>query len=70
MKHAHGTVMPEPGGGTGPPIYGRSVNPFPTGEGRLSQPITTGTPNVFHLPAALCNMDFNINNRLTLNLKL
>ena len=29
------------------------VNPIPTGEGRLSPPITTGTPNVFHLPAPL-----------------
>ena len=33
------------------PIFGRSVNPIPTGEGRLSPPITTG--NVFHLPASL-----------------
>ena len=50
-------TMPEPGGGrgsTGPlPIFGRSVNPIPTGEGRLSPPITTSTPNVFHLPASL-----------------
>ena len=49
-------VMPEPGGPGGPlapPIFGRSVNPIPTGEGRLSPPITTGTPNVFHLPASL-----------------
>ena len=36
-----------------PPIFGRSVNPIQTGEGRLSPPITTGTPNVFHLPASL-----------------
>ena len=50
------TVVPEPGGPGGPlapPIFGRSVNPIPTGEGRLSPPITTGTPNVFHLPASL-----------------
>ena len=45
-------VMPELGGGGagGPlalPIFGRSVNPIPTGEGRLSPPITAGTPNVF-----------------------
>ena len=37
--------MPEPGGPGGPvappPIFGRSVNPIPTGEGRLSPPITT-----------------------------
>ena len=50
------TVMPEPGGPWGPlapPIFGRSVNPIPTGEGRLFPPNTTGTPNVFHLPASL-----------------
>ena len=46
------------GGGQGghclpPPIFGRSVNPITTGEGRLFPPITTGTPNVFHLPASL-----------------
>ena len=41
--------MPEPEG----PIFDRSVNPISTGEGRLSPPITTGTPNVFHLPASL-----------------
>ena len=50
------SVVPEPGGPGGPlapPIFGRSVNPIPIGEGRLSPPITTGTPNVFHLPASL-----------------
>ena len=48
------TVMPEPGGSDWPPpIFGRSVNPIPTGEGRLFPPITTGTPNVFHLPSPL-----------------
>ena len=36
-----------------PPIFGRSVNPIPIGEGSLSPPITAGTPNVFHLPASL-----------------
>ena len=40
-------------GAMAPPIFGRSVNPIPTGEGRLSPPINTGTPNVFHLPASL-----------------
>ena len=47
--------MTEPGGrgATGPPIFGRSVNPIPTWEGRISPPITTGTPNVFYLLAAL-----------------
>ena len=47
--------MPELRGG-GPltsPIFGRSVNPIPIGEGRLSPPITTGTSNVLHLPASL-----------------
>ena len=50
------SVMPEPGGPGGPlapPIFCRSVNPIRTGEGRLSPPITTGPPNVFHLPASL-----------------
>jgi hypothetical protein len=49
-------VVPEPGGPGGPlapPIFVRSVNPIRTGEGRLLPPITTGTPKVFHLPAAL-----------------
>ena len=35
------------------PIFDRSVNPIPNGVGRLSPPNTTGTPNVFHLPASL-----------------
>ena len=49
-------MVPEPGGPGGPlapPIFCRSVNPIQTGEGRLSPSITTGHPNVFHLPAAL-----------------
>ena len=49
-------VMPEPGGPGGPlapPIFGRSVNPIRTREGRLSPPNTTGPLNVFHLPASL-----------------
>ena len=49
--------MPELGGGRGatglPPIFDRSVNPIPTGEGTLSPTITTGPPSVFHLPASL-----------------
>ena len=48
--------MPEPGGPGGPlapPIFGRSVNPIRTREGRLSPPITIGPLNVFHLPASL-----------------
>ena len=40
-------------------IFGRSVNPIPTREGRLSPPITTGTPNVFHLPASLRTLHEN-----------
>ena len=39
--------------GPPPPMFVRSVNPIPTGEGRLSPPITTDTPKVFHLPASL-----------------
>ena len=35
------------GGQGGPPIFSRSVNPIRTGEGRLSPPITTGTPQSF-----------------------
>ena len=36
------------------PIFGSSVNPNSTGEGRLSPPITTGPhPDLFHLPAPL-----------------
>ena len=49
-------MMPEPagpGGPLAPPIFGRSVNPITTGEGRLSPPITTGTPKFFYLPASL-----------------
>ena len=44
------SVMPEPGGArgaTGPPIFGRSVNPILTGEGRLSPTIASGTPIFF-----------------------
>ena len=35
---------------TGPPNIWQISRPI--GEGRLSPPITTGTPNVFHLPAS------------------
>ena len=45
IKVIYEAVMPEK--------FGRSVNPIPTGEVRLSPPITAGTPNVFHLPASL-----------------
>ena len=36
-----------------PPILGRSVNPIPTMGGRFCPPFTSGTLNVFHLPASL-----------------
>ena len=45
------TLLKDSDPGTGG--AGRSVNPIPTGEGRLSPPIISGTPNVFHLPASL-----------------
>ena len=32
--------------------------PIPTGEGRLSSPITTSTSNVFHLPASLSRISW------------
>ena len=32
-------------------------DPISTGESRLSPPITTGTPNVFHLPGSLTYQD-------------
>ena len=49
-------MVPEPGGPGGPlapPIFGRPVNPIPTMGGRFCPPFTSGTPNVFHLPASL-----------------
>ena len=51
-----GSVVLEPGGPVAPPpIFGRSVNPILTGEGRLSPPLTT----VFHLLASLnCQNNF------------
>ena len=58
--------MPELWGLGGPlalPIFGRSVNPSPAGEGRLSPPITTGTPNVFHLQASLMNCTHDLDAR-------
>ena len=35
------------------PIFGRSVNPIPTGKGRLCPPITNCTLKNIHLPASL-----------------
>ena len=49
LRYVNATVMPKPA----PRIFCTSVDPIRTGEGRLSPPITTGTPNVFHLPAPL-----------------
>ena len=50
-------VMPELGGGgrgaVVPPIFCRSVNSIPTKGSRFYPPFTTGTPNIFHLPASL-----------------
>ena len=54
-------VVPEPGGPGGPlapPIFGRPVNPIPTMGGRFCPPFTSGTPNVFHLPASLSRIDW------------
>ena len=34
-------------------LFGRSNTLIPTGEGRLFPPITTGPPNVFHIPASM-----------------
>ena len=45
--------MPEPGGGTGPPIFGRDqLILFQPGEGILSPPITTGPPKMI-LPSGI-----------------
>ena len=36
------------------PVFDRTVNPIPTGEGaHFANHITTGTPKNFHLPASL-----------------
>ena len=54
------SVMPEPrvtGGRLAPPISDNSVNSIPSEEGRLSPSLTTGTPDVFHLPASLTYHD-------------
>ena len=55
MPLTHSAGMPEPGGGagTGPPIFGRSVNPILSRRGRFCPTFTTGTPKFFHLPASL-----------------
>ena len=55
--HQMSTVTSSDAGTGSPPIFGRSINPIPTGEGRLSPPITTGTPNVFHLLASLTSIE-------------
>ena len=47
--------MPKPGAGgrLAPQYLADQFTPFQSGEGRLSSPINTGTPNFFHLPASL-----------------
>ena len=43
-------VVPElggPGGPLAPPIFGRSVNPIPTGGGQIMPTISTGPPQSF-----------------------
>ena len=47
------SVMPEQGGGQGGPNLADQLILFQQGEGRLFPPNSTGTPNVFHLPAPL-----------------
>ena len=57
--------MPKPGGGGaggpgGPaPIFGRSVNPIPTGGGHIIPTYYYWPPNFFHLPASLDFMQCN-----------
>ena len=54
--------MPEPEGPWGPLaplIFGRSVNPISTGEGKLSPSITIGPPKVFHLQASLLRVCYD-----------
>ena len=46
------------GGATGLRIFGRSVNPIPTVEGRLSPPITTAPPPYFSPPGNTWVMEF------------
>ena len=52
-------VMPEPGRGAGgqrshcPPIFGRSVNPIPTGGGQIIPTYYYFPPKFFHPPALL-----------------
>ena len=55
MPKGEKSVLPEVGIGLTdlPKVGGARGHPIPTGEGRLSPPITTGTPTVFHLPASL-----------------
>ena len=56
-------VMPELGGQGGhwPPQYlADQLTLFQPGEGRLSPPITTGPPNVSHLPASLGYAGFGL----------
>ena len=57
-------VVPEPrgpGGPLAPPIFGRSVNPIPTGGGQIIPTTYYWPPKVFHLPASLHVMQNWIN---------
>ena len=51
--------MPEPGGEGRPYYLADQLTLFEPREGRVSPLITTGTPNVFHLPASLNNSYLN-----------
>ena len=65
-------MLPELGGPGGPlalPIFGRSVNPIPTGDGQIMPTITTGPPKVFHLPLSLQRTIFSVLKALKINLK-
>ena len=46
-------VMPEPEEPLAPQYLADQLTLFQPGKGRLCPTITTGTPNVFHLPASL-----------------
>ena len=48
LKSKCGLVMPKPAA-----ARADQLTLFQLGEGRLSPPITTGTPNCFHLPASM-----------------
>ena len=64
--------MPESGGQGGhwPPQYlTDQLTLFQPGVGRLSPPITSGTPNVFHLPASLQRCFFFLGLQMWVDMK-